>query len=90
MVFVTAAIAIGAMLLGIASAAGLTSWLLCGPLTSVDQNNMTKDGDMYMYGSQVHPDDPYYFTEPVVRSETLPFLNKEAQKRHGYVMDPRT
>jgi len=91
MVFVTATIAIGLTIVGVASATGLTSWLLCGERKTLNQKSKLgiKNGEPTTQTHYVHPDDPYYFTEPIVRPETMPFLSKEAQKRHGYVGDER-
>lgn len=89
MVFVTAAVALGLTIAAIASATGLTSWLICGEKKSLDQKTnlgVKKTGEPHC--SHVYPDDPYYFTEPVVRSETIPFLSRDALKRHGFAVDP--
>lgn len=90
MVFVTAAIAIGVTIVGILSATGLTSYLVCGDRKSLREQgcNISRSANM-LHAPFVHPNDPYYFTEPIVRSETVPFLNKEARKRLGYDVDPK-
>lgn len=93
MVFVTAAIAIGAMIFGFVSVTGLASFVMCGRSNSDDENK-SHDSSKAPYdpSSQpsfhVTPNDPYYFTEPIVPVETLPFLKRDAQLRHGYVPPP--
>jgi hypothetical protein len=89
MVLIAAAIALGAMIFGFASVTGLTSLFICS--RSDEKNNSlksSKDPSHKRPEFHVAPNDPYYFTEPVVRSETLPFLTREAQLRHGYVAAP--
>lgn len=95
MVFVTAAIAIGAMIFGFVSVTGLTSFIMCDRSNSLDGKNeshasskASSDPDSSQPSFHVTPNDPYYFTEPVVPAETLPFLKREAQLRHGYVPPP--